>query len=355
MPEYVTTKVVDKLPRIPLEGHIDLTYRCNNNCLHCWLWRPANAPEQKDELTFDEIKDIVDQARAMGTRKWGISGGEPMLRPDFPEIFDYITSKSVSYSLNTNGTLITPAIAQQLKRKGTKMIALYGATAETYDKVTRHPGGFEMAMQGFRYMQEAGAGFVVQLIPMKANWHEWEQMKALAESLSKDWRLGATWLYKSAYRDEKKNEEILSQRLSPLEIVQIDIPVSTNITTRSVAAYDEISGDLFSGCIESRNGFYIDPFGNLSFCEFVKDRKLQIDIRSISLIEAWDECFLKLSRRVLAGEEYKKKCAICTLRNLCNWCGVFSYLEYGDYSYPIPYLCQIAECKKNMLIEVLSS
>ena len=125
MSEYISTKILEKLPRIPLEGHIDLTYRCNNNCLHCWLWRPANAPEQKDELTFDEIKNIVYQARAMGTQKWSISGGEPMLRPDFTEIFDYITCKAVSYSINTNGTLITPAIARKLKLKGTKMIALW--------------------------------------------------------------------------------------------------------------------------------------------------------------------------------------------------------------------------------------
>ena len=72
-----------------------------------------------------------------------------MLRPDFPEIFDYLTRKAVSYTLNTNGTLITPAIARLLTRKGTKMVALYGATKETYDHVTRHPGGFEKAMRGF--------------------------------------------------------------------------------------------------------------------------------------------------------------------------------------------------------------
>jgi MoaA/NifB/PqqE/SkfB family radical SAM enzyme len=59
-----------------------------------------------------------------------------MLRPDFAEIFDYITSHCASYSLNTNGTLITPEIAELMKRKGNKMVALYGATAEVYDHIT---------------------------------------------------------------------------------------------------------------------------------------------------------------------------------------------------------------------------
>jgi len=170
--------------RLPLEGHLDLTDRCNNHCRHCWLWLPVNAKEQKEELNFDEVKNIVDDARSMGCRKWSISGGEPMLRPDFPEIFDYITRKAVSYTLNTNGTLITPEIATILKRKGTKMVALYGATKETYDHVTRHPGGFEKVMRGFRYLKEAGAGFMVQLIPMRDNWHEWDKMQELAQSLT---------------------------------------------------------------------------------------------------------------------------------------------------------------------------
>ncbi|MDO8738184.1 MAG: radical SAM protein [Candidatus Deferrimicrobium sp.] len=73
------------IPRLPLEGHLDVTYRCNNNCRHCWLSIPAVDPARKRELSFDEIRNIVDQARAMGTRRWSISGGEPMLRRTFPK------------------------------------------------------------------------------------------------------------------------------------------------------------------------------------------------------------------------------------------------------------------------------
>lgn len=97
MQEYLKIKEVEDLPRLPLEGNLDLTYRCNNNCRHCWLRIPENSPQSRDELTYEEIKEIVSDARKMGCRKWSISGGEPMLRPDFAEIFEYITSKSVSY------------------------------------------------------------------------------------------------------------------------------------------------------------------------------------------------------------------------------------------------------------------
>jgi MoaA/NifB/PqqE/SkfB family radical SAM enzyme len=95
--------------------------------------------EIKDELSLDEIGRIAAEAKGMGCRKWIISGGEPMLRPDFPEIFQLITAKSASFLLNTNGTLITPRIARLLKKKGVSLVALYGADARVHDAVTRRP------------------------------------------------------------------------------------------------------------------------------------------------------------------------------------------------------------------------
>ncbi|GAG91887.1 unnamed protein product, partial [marine sediment metagenome] len=120
MSDYMKVKKSKKLPRLPLRGNIDFTFRCNNNCRHCWLRIPTDSQERHKELTIDEIKAVADEARSMGCQHWSISGGEPMIRPDFADIFDYITRRSVSYSLNTNGTLITPEISRLLRRKGNK-------------------------------------------------------------------------------------------------------------------------------------------------------------------------------------------------------------------------------------------
>jgi MoaA/NifB/PqqE/SkfB family radical SAM enzyme len=205
MTDYVGFEKTEKFPRIPLRGNLDLTYRCNNNCRHCWLRMPPSSPESRKELSLDEIKDIVDEARKMGCRHWRISGGEPMLRPDFAEIFDYITSRAASYSLNTNGTLITPEIARLMRRKGAKMVALYGATAEVHDHITRNPGSFEALMQGIAYLKEAGAGFTAQLVPMRDNYHQYNQMISLAESLTPHSRVGAAWLHLTASGDPERN------------------------------------------------------------------------------------------------------------------------------------------------------
>jgi MoaA/NifB/PqqE/SkfB family radical SAM enzyme len=343
----MTLAVRKEIPRLPLDGNLDLTYRCNNNCRHCWLRLPPDAPQVQEELSFDKIRRIVGEARDMGCQAWAISGGEPMLRPDFPEIFDYITRKAVQYSLNTNGTLITPEIARLLTRRGRKMVALYGATAEVHDDVTRNPGSFEATMRGFAYLREAGAGFEVQIIPMQANYHQYDEMLVLAQSLSRHYRVGAPWLWLSACRSEARNREIAAQRLDPADVLALDEPdpaarlldVSLADPPCSTVGEDD---RLFAACIADRRDFHIDPYGGMSFCCFIKDPALRYDLRAGTFQEAWDEFIPSLAHAVRGGQEYWENCGSCDLRQDCRWCAVYGWLEHGRYSAKVDYLCQVA-------------
>lgn len=336
-----------EIPRLPLDGSLDLTYRCNNNCRHCWLRIPAHSQEKNRELTLEELKQIADEARQMGCRTWHISGGEPMLRPDFMEIFDYLTSRSIFYSLNTNGTLITPQIARLMTRKGSKMVALYGATAEVHDHVTRQAGSFAATMQAFAYLKEAGASFIVQIIPIRANFHQYEEMVKLAQSLSPHYRIGAPWLFLSACGSAQRNAEIRRQRLDPKEVILLDQPdlgyedwatAESECTCQAEVAEDR----LLSRCISERREFHIDPYGKLGLCCFIKDPGLRYDLRSGSFQEAWDRFLPALADHVRGGREYLENCGACELRPHCRWCDVYSYLEHRRHGAKVQYLCQVA-------------
>ncbi len=341
--------ITHRSPRLPLEGHIDLTYRCNNNCRHCWLWVADNAAQQSKELALNEIRGLADGARALGCQRWSISGGEPLLRPDFPEIFDCLTRKAVSYSLNTNGALITLQIARLLKRRGDKMVAIYGATRKVHDGITRTPGSFDACMRGIAYLKEAGAGFTVQVIPMRDNWHQYRQMVRLAEKLSPSWRIGAAWLFMSACGAKGKNEEIKKQRLSPQEVIQIDPPnpgydsICQSERGNLTGGPSERADDrIFADCIARRRSFHVDPYGSMSFCSFIKAPGLRYDLRQGTIREAWEKFIPALADRVRGGEEYRQKCGSCVKRRDCRWCGAYAYLEYRRLGAPIPYLCDIA-------------
>lgn len=333
---------VAEFPRIPLKGSIDLTYRCNNSCRHCWLREPENSLVRDAELTADEIRRVVDQARALGTRSWTISGGEPMLRPDFGEIFDYVAEKSVNYSLNTNGTLVTPAIAQLLRRPGDKMVSVYGATPDVYDRVTRNPGGFEALLQGLSYLKEAGVGFTMQLIPIRDNWDQWDEMISFARSWSDSYRVGASWLHKSACQDDSRNAEVDRQRLEPRIVIELDRPDMAHDPNDAADAPATPDDRLHAGCIATRREFHVDPYGTMSFCPFVKDPELRFNLRTGSLQEAWEEFIPSLAEVARGGQEYLEGCAVCDLRNDCRWCDVYGYLEHGRHGAKVEYLCQVA-------------
>ena len=348
MTEYVSRRRLAALPRLPLEGSLDLTYRCNNDCRHCWLRIPQDSPEKKEELTAAEVRDLVEAARAMGCRKWFISGGEPMLRPDFEDIFEYITSRSTTYTLNTNGTLITPGIARLMRRKGSKLVALYGATAEVHDHITRNPGSFEATMRGIAYLKEAGAGFTVQVVPMRDNYGQFKDIVLLAGSLSPSWRIGASWLYLSASRDPEKNREIRAQRLAPADVVELDRPDPAYDQwledDRGAVPCPSATGlDPLVPCILRRQAFHVDPYGGMSFCQFIKDPVLRLDLRRTAFSEIWEKALPELAGRRSGESGDLGPCDSCARRKDCRWCPAFAYLEEGSRRAKVGYLCAVAE------------
>jgi MoaA/NifB/PqqE/SkfB family radical SAM enzyme len=348
MSRFVARRKVEELPRVPLRGTIDLTYRCGNDCRHCWLRLPPDAPEREAELSADEIRRIVAEARALGCREWAISGGEPMLRPDFTEIFADLTARSAWYTLNTNGTLITPAIARLLRRKGTKLVALYGATAAVHDAVTRRPGSFEALERGVACLREAGAAFTVQVVPMRTNIAEYDAMVRLAGRWSPSWRVGATWLYLSASGDAGRNRDILSERLEPARMIELEHAYAAGGldpapgAAGACAALGAAPGGLYAACLAGRRDFHVDPYGGLSFCSFAKDPALRFDLRTMSFAEGWEDRLPRLADAAPPSQAYRDGCEACRMRTDCAWCPVYAYLEHRDHSRKIEYLCAAA-------------
>ncbi|HNR69449.1 MAG TPA: radical SAM protein [bacterium] len=336
-----------RIPRLPLKGGIDLTYRCNNNCRHCWLFQPDTQATRKKELSTTEWISVIEQARALGTREWAISGGEPMLREDFIDLFDAITKQSSFYSLNTNGTLITPEIARKLKNPGDIMVALYGATPEVNDHITRHAGSFELAMQGIAYLQEAGVTFTVQLVPMQDNFHQWQEMLNLAQRLSPHVRMGAAALTLSASGDPQKNAEIRAQRLTPDQVVLLDppnIPYENRDRSKQICGFID-SSNAYLNCIRNRNEFHIDAQGGMSFCIMVKNKNLRYSIKLGTFAHGWEQFIPALAQATLVQNQILSACGTCALSDHCPICPAVQELENLDSTAKPDYFCQI-EIKK---------
>lgn len=276
-----------------------------------------------------------------------------MIRPDFAELFDFISRYSKTYSINTNGTLVTPKIARLMRRKGLKMIALYGATEKVHDHITRNPGSFQAMMQGISYLREAGAGFMIQIIPMRSNYHQLTEMKNMALSLSPRIRIGATWLYYSASHNIKRNRVIANERLPASVVVSELIKPSPKSPRKQEKSHRCLIGslddDLFGSCICGNKNLYVDPYGNLTFCQYDTTSHWRYRLREGNLREFWEVYLPSLKGKIRGGAEYTENCGSCELREDCFWCPIFGFLEHQRYSAKVEYLCKLAKESRNYM------
>lgn len=123
------------------------TLACNLECMHCYM--DARPQSRKDELSTAEAKAFIDDLAAFRTPVLLLSGGEPLVRPDFYELAEYAATAGIRPTVSTNGTLITREVAQRLKDIGVGYVGIsLDGLEEVNDRFRRKKGAFAAAMRG---------------------------------------------------------------------------------------------------------------------------------------------------------------------------------------------------------------
>ncbi|MDJ0780519.1 MAG: 12,18-didecarboxysiroheme deacetylase [Desulfosarcinaceae bacterium] len=149
----------------------NVTRRCNLKCIHCY----AHATEEAyaDELSHEEGKALIDDLAGFGSPVMLFSGGEPLVRPDLPDLAAYAVEKGMRAVISTNGTLITPKMARTLKEIG---LSYVGISLDGMEAVNDHfrgvPGSFRKALDGIRNCQQAGIKVGLRFTINKTNVRE---------------------------------------------------------------------------------------------------------------------------------------------------------------------------------------
>lgn len=163
-----------------------LTAGCNLACQHCWI----TPTFQKNggtggHLDFELFKQSIEEGLPLGLGNVKLTGGEPLLHPDLKEILTYCHEKQLSVNIETNGTLVTPELAQHMRNTNVSFVSvsLDGATANTHDPFRGVVGAFDGAVQGIKYLVEVGYRPQVIMSIHEGNVHEIEELVHLAEKL----------------------------------------------------------------------------------------------------------------------------------------------------------------------------
>ena len=325
--------------RIPLSGSIDLTHRCNLRCMHCYLGsKGARCKRRREELGTPQwlavIEDIVDA----GCLCLLITGGEPLLRKDFAEIYSHAKEKGLLVTVFTNGTLITDDLLdlfEDLPPRGIE-VTLYGATAETYERITRVRGSHERCLEGIERLRDRGIKLTLKTVLMTLNSHEFGQMENMAHDYGTRFRFDAAVF--PCFDGDKKPTLF---RVDPAEAVEKEF--SDDRRARQWKDYfRKLEGlsvkDTLYTCGAGVTSFHIGPYGNLQPCLMVHDP--QYNVAAGNFHEGWKETISGITERKVGPGH---TCHQCDKRLLCGYCPAFFKLENGAEEVFSEYLCALGQ------------
>jgi MoaA/NifB/PqqE/SkfB family radical SAM enzyme len=350
----------DKRPRLG-SLDIELTERCNNDCIHCCINLPANDREAKaKEMTTGQIKGILTQAAQLGCLRVRFTGGEPLLRPDFEQLYLFARRLGMKVLIFTNGRLITPQLADLLARIPplvTMEITVYGMHPESYDAVSRVSGSFAQFRRGVDLLLERKIPFVVKSALLPPNKTEMDEFEAWAGTIRwMDKRPSYSMFFDLRNRRDnaEKNVLIAALRLSPEEGVAVltrDAEKYRKNTNEFAQKFMGPPGDdLFrcgAGC-----GLCIDAYGVAQPCMGVRAPELTRKVvgaeSAASLTDALD-FFTCLKDIKATNLDYLAHCAGCFIKGLCEQCPAKSWTECGTLDTPVEYLCSVAHAQARFM------
>jgi radical SAM protein with 4Fe4S-binding SPASM domain len=344
----------------PLLRHLDieLTERCNNNCLHCYINLPLDDLNAlNNELTTDQWKDILKQAADLGALSVRFTGGEPLLRNDFEDLYLYTRRLGMKVIIFTNARLITKDLANLFtKIPPLKKIEIsaYGMHPKTYVSVVRVPGAYNEFKKGINNLIERQIPFMVKSTLLPPNTAEIDEYEKWATSIngSADNLPYAIFLDLRTRRDSNtKNKIIRSLRLSPEDGVSF---LSRNETVykggmaRFVAKYMHPTGDKLFTCGAGESGC-VDAYGNYQMCMMLRHPDTVYDLTKGTIREALLEAFPRYYDFRAKNPDYLERCARCFIKGLCEQCPAKSWSEHGTLDTPVEYYCQVAHEQARIL------
>jgi AdoMet-dependent heme synthase len=165
---------------IPLGVQLDLTYRCNERCIHCYLDH-----EDHGELTTAEIKNLLDQLAEAGVFFLTFSGGEILMRRDFFEVLEYARAQTFCVKLKTNAVMIREKEAGRIQALGVESIqvSIYSHRPEVHDAITKMPGSLKRSLDAIRFLRTKGLRVIMANVLMMKNLQDYPGVRALGAEL----------------------------------------------------------------------------------------------------------------------------------------------------------------------------
>ncbi len=331
----------------------ETTAGCNLECVHCRRLEVAQQMMQED-LSTDEALALVESIARVGRPILVLSGGEPLIRPDIFTIARHAVSQGLLVSLATNGTLVTAAVARQVKEAGVRRvsISLDGADAQTHDVFRALPGSFAAALRGLEFLREAGVEVQINTTIARHNDGQLADIYHLARSV------GAVALHAfmlvpvgcgvqiadDQMLTPERYEEVLNEfydlsQRGELQLKATCAPHYYRIARQRARAAGvplttarEGMAAMTRGCLAGTNVCFVSHKGQVFPCGYLPLEAGNVRTRDFGAIWSGAPLFRSLREDALGG-----KCGACEYRRVCCGCRARAYFATGDYLAEEPY------------------
>ncbi len=320
--------------RIPVKATMELTYGCNLRCVHCY--NPTH--EAKGELSTQECYRIIDELVQEGCFLISFTGGEMFTRRDAFEILTYAKKKGVAIILLTNANLITPERADriQARRPWRVEISIYGATPETYERVTGIPGSFRRFLEGVERLRERKVPLLIKMPAMTLNQREVQQAKALVEG----W--GIRFIYCTEITPRQDGSlEPLRYRITAQEVIQLDQEILGEWRGEGQEEKKCQAGEGLFRCMCGKSSVAVTPYGEMNLC--INFPVPRYNLRTGNVSSGW-KALVEHVDSARPSEAYE--CPSCSVRDSCRQAPSDALLETGDFSPCLPYFKELATLEK---------
>jgi AdoMet-dependent heme synthase len=330
----------------PLSVHIDLTYRCNERCVHCYLDH-----EDHGEMTTVEVKDLLDQLANAGVFFLTLSGGEILLRRDFFEILGYARALTFCVKLKSNAIMIRESEARRIRSLGVESIqvSIYSHRPEVHDAITKVPGSLKRSLDAIRFLKSYGIKVIIANVLMIQNRQDYPGVKALALELGVECTLDPTVTPKM---DGDRSVLRLNVDQAALEQVFRDQTLVGSVEEFCAPTRVADEDDLESlPCSAGHSSCYISPYGDVFPC--VQFPLPSGNVRSQPFLDIWrDSSQLKEVRSIRLRD--LPSCSKCAHAAACTRCPGLAYME-GNMRGPSTQDCEKSFARTGIPSENLKS
>ncbi|MGC4098789.1 MAG: radical SAM protein [Nitrospira sp.] len=322
-----------------VKAQLELTYRCNLRCRHCYTDPYNDSRFFPRELTLDELYRLLDELQDLGVIWLNLSGGDVFMHPHFFEIYERAHEKGFLLQLYTNGTLFTRAVIQRLQAMPpfTIDISCHTLNETRFDWFTQVPGSYHAFMRGIALLRDSSLPFTLKTKLMDWNADELHDLRRFTESL------GQPFGYTTSLSPRLDGDcSSLAYRISPEDLRAIG-QSELGAEQSQPCDGEQLSGpghDRLFRCGCGTNTVHINAWGELSTCTFQYETRLSL--RQFPLKEAVDQVFSKVRELRYEGDT---PCRSCTVHQFCDKQPTHARWEIGNPDAPIPYACDIAHIR----------